>query len=65
MEHLKEDKLFDWVSNIIDTCTHDFHFDAVDRLIELYFERTKNEENRFELEYRKTRKWNDIHMILK
>jgi hypothetical protein len=57
--------LFEWISKIIDTCHHDFHFEAVDRLISLYFEREKNDEKRHELELLKVKKWNEIHTILK
>ena len=28
-----------WLQTIIDSCTNDFHFDAVDKLIELYKEK--------------------------
>ena len=42
----RNSNLFEWISKIIDTCYHDFHFEAVDRLISLYFEREKNDEKR-------------------
>ena len=61
----RNSNLFEWISKIIDTCYHDIHFEAVDRLISLYFEREKNDEKRDELELLKVQKWNDIHMILK
>ncbi len=57
--------LFEWISKIIDTCHHEFHFEAVDRLISLYFEREKNDEKRHELELLNIIKWNEIHTILK
>ena len=57
--------LFEWISKIIDTCHHDVHFEAVVRLIALYFEREKNESKRDELELQKIKKWDEIHMILK
>jgi len=57
--------LFEWISKVINTCDHDFHFEAVDRLISLYFEREKNDEKRDELELLKVKKWNEIHTILK
>ena len=61
----RNSNLFEWISKIIDTCYHDIHFEAVDRLISLYFEREKNDEKRDELELLKVKKWNEIHMILK
>ena len=56
--------IFEWISRIIDTCNNDFHFEGVDRLIALYFEREKNDEKRVELESLKIKKWNAIHHIL-
>lgn len=56
--------LFGWVAKIIDTCCHDFHFECIDKLIELYYEREKDEAKRDELELMKVRKWNEIHVIL-
>ena len=38
-------KLNEWIENIIQSCTDDFHFEAIDKLIELYHERTKNEDD--------------------
>ena len=53
------------ITKIIDTCHHDVHFEAVDRLIALYFEREKDDAKKDVLELLKVQKWNDIHMILK
>ena len=58
------DVVFEWLCKVIDTCYHDFHFDSVDNLINLYYERTKNEGNRITLQLLRTQKWNDIHHIL-
>ncbi len=60
----RTDNIFDWICKIIETCNNDFHFEAVDKLISLYFEREKNEEKQFELEALKVRRWNEIHHIL-
>lgn len=60
----KIDTIYDWVSRIIATCTHDFHFEAVDRLIDLYFEREKDEAKQTELKMLKKIKWDEIHNIL-
>lgn len=57
--------LFDWISVIISSCTDDFHFEAVDKLIELYYERTKDDEHTTELKHQRSLKWNDIHGIVK
>lgn len=61
----RNSNLFEWISKIIDTCYYDVHFEAVDRLIALYFEREKDDDKRDELELLKVQKWNEIHMILK
>jgi hypothetical protein len=53
-----------WVMKIIDSCNDDFQFEAVDRLIDLHYERFKNEEEFLELSVTRARKWNDIHGIV-
>ena len=58
-------ELFDWVAKIIDTCTNDFHFSAIDKLIELFYEVEKNESQKDELNILRIQKWNKIHGILK
>lgn len=60
----KERDLFQWISKIIDTCCHDFHFEAVDNLIKLYDEKVKDAEKTLELQLLRTRKWNEIHFFL-
>lgn len=64
MDNKKYIDLFDWVAKIIETCNHDFHFEAVDNLINLYFERTKDEAKMTELQHLRQKKWNQIHTIL-
>lgn len=61
---LKDNALANWIIQIIDSCNNDFHFDAVDRLIELFYEREKNEDLKIELMLLKQKKWNEIHNIL-
>ena len=56
---------FEWISKIIDTCTNDFHFEAVDRLIILLYEIEKDDSQKTELENLRIKKWNEIHVILK
>jgi hypothetical protein len=54
----------DWISKIIDSCTDDFQFEAVDKLIELHYERFKNEAEKIELSLQRANKWNAIHYII-
>jgi hypothetical protein len=54
----------DWILKIIDSCTDDFQFEAVDKLIDLYYEKYKNEEDFLELSLARANKWNDIHLII-
>lgn len=58
------ENIFDWICKIIETCNNDFHFEAVEKLIELYYEREKDDDKRLQLEVLKVRKWNEIHHIL-
>jgi hypothetical protein len=60
----RNDTIYDWVAKIISTCTHDFHFEAVDRLLELYYEREKDDIRLTELRMLKKIKWDEIHDIL-
>jgi hypothetical protein len=55
---------FEWVAKIIETSTNDFHFTAVDRLIELFYEIEKDEALTHELRVLRNNKWNEIHHIL-
>lgn len=57
-------KAYDWISRIIETCNNDFHFTAVDALIELYFHQVQDEQKYLELKIMRQDKWNDIHCIL-
>ncbi len=61
----KDRNLYEWIAKIIDTCNHDFHFEAVDNLINLYYERVKDDNKKVELELLRQNKWNEIHFILK
>jgi hypothetical protein len=61
---MEKDTIYDWVAKIISTCTHDFHFEAVDRLLELYYEREKDDVKLTELRMLKKIKWDEIHNIL-
>lgn len=59
------DHIYEWLVRVIDTCYHDFHFEAIDNLIALYYEREKDQAKKDELELLRAKKWNEIHMILK
>ena len=64
MEKENRKNLIEWISRIIETSNNDFHFEGVDNLIELFFEKTKDDDKRTELRLLRQRKWNDIHNIL-
>ncbi|MFY8160843.1 MAG: hypothetical protein ACOVNU_05895 [Candidatus Kapaibacteriota bacterium] len=55
---------YDWICRIIDTCTHQFHFDAIDRLVTLYSEIYKDDESIYSLKMIAAQKYNAIHNIL-
>lgn len=57
-------EIFEWISNIINSCTNDFHFEACDRLIELFKEKEKDENLYTELLLKRSLKWNEIHSII-
>jgi len=57
--------MFDWVARIIDTCNNDFHFEAIDNLIDIYFKNFGDETLKLDLELLRVKKWNEIHVILK
>ena len=56
--------IYEWIIRIIETCNNDFHFEAVDKLILLFFEKYQDEAKKLELEILRTNKWNEIHHIL-
>ncbi len=56
--------IFKWISNITSSCTDDFHFEAVDNLVELFHEREKNDDLYSELKHLRHLKWNEIHGII-
>lgn len=58
-------ELFDWICTIIKSCTDEFHFEAVDKLIELFLEKTKDKELAEQLKLQRAIKWNEIHGIVK
>ena len=56
---------FEWISKIIMTCKNNFHFEAIDNLIDIHYKNFKNEEHKTDLEHLRVSKWNEIHFILK
>lgn len=60
----RTDSIYDWVARIIATSNNSFHFDAVDKLIDLYFERERDEAKYTELKLLKKIRWEEIHNIL-
>lgn len=60
----KDIQIFNWIVSIIDTCYLQFHFEAIDNLIALYYERQKDDYRRDELEAIKLKKWNEIHNVI-
>ena len=56
--------LYDWIVKIIDSCRDDFHFEGVDRVIELFNDKFKDDNLHFELKMKRTDKWNEIHTII-
>lgn len=61
---MESKETYEWILKIINTCTNDFHFDAVDNLIELHYKKFGDEQLKTELQLEKVRKWNDIHTVL-
>lgn len=37
-------KIFKWIVNIIDSCENSFHLEAAEKIIELFYEKTKEHE---------------------
>jgi len=55
---------YEWLIGVINSCCHDFHLECVDRLIELFYEKFKDEEHRDKLAQKRNEKWNQIHAII-
>ena len=56
--------IYDWIIRIIETCNNDFHFEAVDKLIDFFYQKYLDGEMRTELNILRQNKWNEIHSIL-
>jgi hypothetical protein len=57
-------EVYDWIVKIISTCTDDFHFDCVDKLIELFYIRFGDADKRADLFMIRRQRWNIIHGVL-
>ena len=51
---------FEWISNIISTSTTDFHFEATEKLIDMYYETDKDEAKTHELRVLLINQYNSI-----
>lgn len=54
----------DWITKIIDSCTDDFQFEAVDKLIDLHYGKFNNEDEHIDLQLHRSKRWNEIHAII-
>ena len=61
---MEQNNIYEWIKKIIETCNNTFHFEGVDRLIELYFEKFQDESSADTLKLLRQNKWNQIHDIL-
>lgn len=57
-------EVFNWIVKIIETCNNDFHFEGIDKLIDLFYDKYKNDKLTDELKLARIRMWNKIHDIL-
>ena len=57
-------EVYDWIVKIISTCSDDFHFDCVDKLIDLFYVRFGDADKRDDLIMIRSQKWNIAHGIL-
>ena len=55
---------YEWLIGVINSCHHDFHLECVDRLIELFFEKYKDESHRENLVNKRHERWANIHAII-
>jgi len=62
---MEKQNIYNWITRIIETCNNDFHFESVDKLIELFYEKFLDGELRTDLQIKRQYKWDEIHSILK
>jgi hypothetical protein len=58
------EQTYNWICDIIKSCSNTFHFEAVDRIIGLFEAKYGEGELTTNLKLLKTAKWNSVHMIL-
>jgi hypothetical protein len=59
-----KEKSFDWIVRVLNTCTSTFHFEAIENLIVLFYQKYNDQALRVELDLLKARKWNEVHQVL-
>ena len=64
MEKLEKEQIQDWIKKIIESSNNTFHFEAVDRLIILFYEKYLDGSMRTDLQEKREKKWNQVHDIL-
>jgi hypothetical protein len=52
---------FGWIRKIISTCSSEFHFIAVDKIISLFYEKYLDGQLRTDLSKMRDRKWDEIY----
>jgi hypothetical protein len=57
-------EIYDWIIKIIESSNNTFHFEAVDRLIVLFYEKFLDSELRVDLQEKREKKWNKVHDVL-
>lgn len=56
---------YTWIMSITDSCLHTFHFNCVDKLIELFIQHHPKESDLHTcLQQQRTARWNNVHNIL-
>lgn len=59
-----QQQAYNWIQNIIDSATHDFHFEGVDKLITLFEAKYLDDPLTTCLQGQRNQHWNTIHSIL-
>ena len=55
--------IFIWIKKVIETCSNDFHFLAVDKLIDLFNYKYKDDNLTKDLKEIRQEQWDEIHVI--
>jgi hypothetical protein len=54
-------EVYCWIRKIISTCSSEFHFIAIDKIIALFYEKYLDGELRTELSKMRDNKWDEIY----